>query len=725
MSFLPPRRSTACPPNTARRARALFSVLVATLAAVGWPAADAAAQNTVEPAARFTNLTQFTRSEWGTATVPFPRGAFRPGDRFEVPGVPSTIEPFGAPWPDGSYRFGRLTARLENLLPGEERLLPVRASAAPATLPPFEAGPWTQTAIAGFQVEIFAQLGGTFYTAPFTLIDVVESTDARQTLLYRGRIPNTDLVYDLWITHFAGQDHARWELRVINADTTSHLWRSGIKSLGMLVHGALPFVQHAVWHGTQSSPPMVGGTNAVFFFQESTEFYDGQGVEYYGSFLFASPSVVVPDAAERIDSALASSCQEMIGVATNWPESGAFGPFGTVPEKPPWFSQFGRPEAEHDLDAFETTVNIPSILWEDRRPGLMPQAGAPGDQNDFGTSQWGEIVAAGLPHQIALARWAAGEEIHRPTHFREHDGTPVRAASHPDWTSWNGRTHRDNQVSPDRLGKPWPEPWLSRRAHVWTGKNHSHWSSLTLASSYLLTTSYSLRAEIDNDIELYLSSHTLPSQVNRTTNRIGSARAVGRTLLSMAWHYVATGRSDVRERIRGRVEECIAQQYDGLRSIGPVRPLMISVGDPRVGVTAGDLWVPWQEGLAVIGLDAAARVTGSQAAQDLAYTCAQSLLKFGWGSVDGQLRVGYAVHYDHLGKELTPAQYQDPDYVEWASSQAFRYWCLPATRIAREFALLQGDVLTAQRATAIENIVIADRGVTNLQWDRFADWSAN
>ena len=101
--------------------------------------------------------------------------------------------------------------------------------------------------------------------------------------------------------------------------------------------------------------------------------------------------------------------------------------------------------------------------------GLLPQAASTGTHHDFGIHKLVEIYASAMPQGIEEARFHAGEESHRPVHHREADGSPLRAANHPQFVARTGRAHWSSSVSPDRLGKPQPEVSASGRTHFWTG----------------------------------------------------------------------------------------------------------------------------------------------------------------------------------------------------------------------------------------------------------------
>src|SRR5690606_39163750 len=412
-------------------------------------------------------------------------------------------------------------------------------------------------------------------------------------------------------------------------------------------------------------------------------------------------------------------------VATNWKSSKAYGPFCYLPEPPPWITDGGRAAAITTRELFLDWYLLRGEAWEDRPLGLLPFAPATGTQPDFGVGKLVDVFYSGMPFLIEAARYSAGEEAHRPVHHREADGSPVLAENHPMWVVVGGRTAWSASVSPDRL-KPDPHPSGRDKTHGWTGKDHEHWSSLTLAAAYLLTGSHSLRMEVDNEIELYLASHTLPSmRPGLPSNHMGSGRAVGRTLLTMSWMYLVTGREDVAERMRRRIEECVVPQYVTLTEPGPVRPLRIRPPDARA-ISTGEQWVPWEEAQAVMGLEACHRVTGSENAHVVAFTVARNLILYGFRVDFSNTRVGYGIRWIPGGLPLLPHQLNDPEWAVWPS-KLFNMWSLPATRLAIRWATTYGEPLMLSRAqkilTATEELREPPR-VGPLLWDEYAEWDA-
>ncbi|MEM7202509.1 MAG: hypothetical protein AAF628_19715 [Planctomycetota bacterium] len=667
---------------------------------------------------RFANLAAHRRVEWGCATVPFAQGVWTPGQSFMVPGAHSELIPFGASWPDGSVRFAQLLTALD-LGPREERVIDVVPGSPPAL--PFVTSDWVQKGLGRLRLQLAVKM----QRAPVQLVDLrqigVETSTHRRILHFRSRIPRTDLVYDLWLNLFSGQDHAPFELRVTASNIASSAWKQNIEALDLVVTGAIPAVRGAQRRQTSYEPLSPVGPNVVHLLR-GQQLYDGQGVEWWGDLLFFYPAGNQGDA-RRAATLLASLAQPLFGISQDWAASGAYGPFGHIPPPPRWVTDGGRAAVESQRRAFERWRQQPGRVWDDMPQGLLADPSSPGQQQDFGAAKLLQIFASGLPHGIEEARFNALEEAQRPVHHLEANGTPIRAVDHPNWVSWSGRTHLSRVVSPDRLSKPFPEPY--GQTNGWWGRDHEHWSSLTLASTYLLTRSPSLRYELENEAELYLSSHTIPSRKpSWSTNTIFAARATGRTLLSMAWNYLCTSRDDIKQRMAARVREVVKPLAEGLQVTGPVRPLWVNAEDPRLLMRFH--WRPWEEAQAVLGLEASFRITGERAAHLVAVMATRNLMTFGWKITPQGVIIATAVGWKDNGAPLTVAEYDDPDWVLWSTGTNFNGWSIAAVQLARQYGLMYGDVDLYQRAAFVFDAVDRDRlkPRPHCGYDKFSEWAA-
>jgi hypothetical protein len=470
-------------------------------------------------------------------------------------------------------------------------------------------------------------------------------------------------------------------------------------------------------------PLEVMPTHSVLQLLPAGEVWDGQAQEWWGDLLCYYPGVPASNAVLRGSTLLAAQASPFHGCATNWASSGALGPFGHIPQHPSWVTDPVRTTAL-ERARFDEWYRAPGQPWADLQRGLLSQAGSTGDQPDFGVVKMLHVFHTGLPACVEEARHAAGEEAHRTNHHREDDGSIVRSANHPNWTTWSGRTHFNTTVSRDRLGKPYPEPYAIPNG--WGSKDNQHWSSLTLAAGFLLTRSYSLEMDILSEVETYMAGHTLPSmKPGWSTNSMDSPRAVGRTFLSMSWHYLLTGREDLRQRMTERVRQCVAQQWVGRNVAGPVRPLHVTDPDPRI-IANYEFWRPWEDALAVLGLEAVHRVSGQQEARDIARALAKSLFTYGWHLINGSsAEIATGIRWIPDGRSLTPAEYADPTMVVWSTGAGFELWSMPAAKLARQYAIQSGDADLLTRAQIVlQSLAGGRRTPTHRRWDPYYEWDA-
>jgi hypothetical protein len=682
------------------------------------PVALAPAIAAQDQQARFSNPSRFRRREWGLATIPFPQGVWQPNAEFRPEGLEGELTPFGALWPDGSVRYAQLAVRLD-LAPGQEHV--VRIVAGAPALPSFRVAPWLAHGLSQFNLVLAAGVNGQMEVAPLVPKALVHNSEVRKTVYCSARIPNSDLIYDLWLSFFHDQDHVPFELRVTNSRAGSQVWRQELEWLALGTQGAMPSVRGHVSRGVRTIE--MTPTRAVIQLLGPTHIWDGQAQDWWGNLLCVFPEVATDDPDLRGNTAVAAVATPFYGCATNWHSSGALGPFGHVPAHPPWVTDV-RYTMSLERGKFDDWYRVPGLPWDDLPRALFKQASSSGDQHDFGVVKMLPIFATGLPINIEEARHASSEEAHRPDHHREADGRMVTSANRPNWVAWNGRTHFNRTVSSDRLGKPFPEPWPE--THGWGGRDNQHWSSLTLAAGYLLTRSYSLEMDIETQVELYLAGHTLPSmKPGWSTNGIDSSRGIGRSLLTLSWHYMLTGRADLRERMSERIRQCIAQLWTGRNVPGPVRPLTHSSPDSRI-IANYDFWRPWEDALGIVGLEAAYRVTGRQEARDIAAIVAKTLFTYGWrvvGSNGAEIATGLRWIAD--GTPLSQAALDDPSQAVWGAGVGFEMWALPAAKLARQYARERGDADLEFRADFCIASINRSRIVPfNRRWDQFYEWDA-
>lgn len=656
------------------------------------------------------NLAPHPRQEWVAVAVPFARGTVREMPELHVQGHPTVWQPFGARWPDGSLRHAlcMVPVRIDGLA---EQNLPLQAGAGPA-LP---AGDFPSLAP---RLEAVVVTGGVEHRAAPVFVRMLEENGARRVGLFAGRVGPTGLVVELILTAWRGQEHLLVDVAVFFSDPETKAMERALELLAIETRGMGLALRHARPFGIESEA-RADGTRVVLL--RNSVLGDGQGLRRSG--------ILAP--ARRGDGSLRDRTLEAAALvpilgATRWAGSGAYGAFGFVPEVPAWLGG-GRLRqafaARHAAFVGFQRSTAPDP-FRDGEFGLARNAGQTGDQADFGVVRLTPVAATGLPSFLLEVELSALQEACRPVHFFEADATPVRAAAHPDWVVWSGRTHWHPGVSKDRLGKPVPEP--NFQTHGWGGKDRQHWSSNHLAGFALLTGAWWARRELEHEVQLFLAGETVREGLS--TSFPDAPRAVGRTMLAGCWLYLVTGDEELLRRMHDRVDSVYLRHWRG-RDLPADRVRPMDVGGPDARQLDGKSWYwnPWQDALAAIGLEGFHRVSGNANARMLAKALALGVTRYGWQlRPDGTAQIATALRWQEGGIPPTPEQLAaGKEFVVWADGTGFAEWAIGAVELARHFAEEDKDDALRQHAEEILRRVRTSRTPPRDGWfDRFADWDA-
>lgn len=681
---------------------AVVAVLLAAAAVLpGQAPAPAAARELV-----LQNLAPLPRREGVAVVVPFAPGEVAALPDLHVDHTPTAWQPFGARWPDGSLRQALclFVASLPAL--AEQRVV-----LAPGAGPPLPDGP---VPLPEATIEFVARVGGRSVRASPVPVAELEHNALRRVQLRRARLGDTGLLAELIVTAWRDQPHAAVDVAVFHSDPRTPALQCDVEQLAVECRGLALVLRHAGRLGVDQAST-ADGSRAVLLAGRALG--DGQGLRRTGVLLpMARGDGSLDDATGR-----AAAIVPLLG-ATDWRASSAFGPFGLVPELPPWLRGDGL--RRHLAAAHRAFV-------DGDRPGgdpfgvfphgLARFAGQTGDQPDFGVVKLSLVAASGLPSPLLAVEPSVLQEACRPVHFFEADGSPVDPEAHPDWVVWSGRTHWHAEVSRDRLGKPVPEPRFE--THGWTGKDREHWSSLYLAAFALLTGSHWAREELRNEARLYVAGQTVTPGLS--TSNAGAPRGSGRTALSAAWNLLVTDDAALRRRMDERMDRVYHPQWRG-RTLPAhaVRAMAVNSPDPRMLQGAHPYWNPWQDATAAIGFAAHHRVTGNALARELAEALADNVVRHGWRLDGGANEVATAMRWLD-GEPLPAAALDDATQVQWSRGTAFSEWSVGAVEIARVAALARGDAALAARAAAIQQrLRQARRPPPDGGIDRFGEWDA-
>ncbi len=655
------------------------------------------------------NLAPRARKEGIAVVVPFAQGTVRERPDLHVAGHATAWQPFGARWPDGSLRQALCLFVTEHKALDEAHVALVQG--------PGPDLPTTPVVLPAARIEIVVTVAGKTVRAEPVRAESLEQNALRVVELRRARLADTGLVAELLVTAWHDQAHAHVDVAVFCSDPRTPAMQCDVQELAIESHGMALVLRHTQRQQVQVQPTADGSRNVLL---AGRPLGDGQGLRRTG--------VLVP--ALRGDGSLADQTLEacclipLLG-ATTWRGSDAFGPFGFVPDPPPWLAgpalrawfakshaAFVTGERTAKGDAFAPFVH-----------SLARMAGQTGDQTDFGTVKLSLVAHSGLPSLLHEVELSVLQEGCRPVHFFEADGTPVDPAAHPDWIVWSGRTHWHGGVSKDRLGKPVPEPRYE--THGWTGKDREHWSNNHLAAYALLTGAHWARRELQNEARLYLAGQTLDPR--HSTSNAGAPRGGGRTALAAAWTLLVTGDEALGKRMDARMDQVYWRQWAG-RDLAPdrVRPMAAAGPDARLLQGKHEYWTPWQDALAAVGFAAHHRTTGNANARTLAEALAQNVVRHGWFVSERHHDIATAIRWTG-GTPLTEAQWQEqePTTVVLATGTAFAEWAAGAVEIARVAAERDGDAALAARCREIQQRLRSSRRPpADGGMDRLGEWDA-
>ncbi len=675
--------------------------------------------------------------------VPFVRGLVAPDLPLRLQsGLPSSIVPFGARWDDGSLRYGLVRGFVDVPAGGsvdldvEQGLGSIVEHAKTTELRPAP------------------RLGRGWIEEGSTWV----STSAGYSDPIRWRSLDGEMWAVLLVEPSLDWSHAFWQLTVgwsnpLNPD----LQFRAPEALELIAPSGAAL---SCYWGNQKGTSLrfENGHWILTLLPGSTIWGNGQAQMWRGAVIMSSTS----------SSALAALERPLMAIAKNWRDSGAWGPFGSVPDLPTWMpnAQAGIDWAHRRISARDASPR--SDPWYESSYGCRKVPGSTGDQADFGIMQCFPALATMDPTVLDLYLPGALQEACRPVHFVEADASIVRAANHPQLRLWDRIPHFDETVCPDRLGKrsttvpsdvadeflngsldtsdPASNNWLqdldrrtlsreeamfleqqasgplgSFETHGWWGHDNQHYSANELLCAYQLTGDPQLGLLVEHLIESFLSGQNVspPLPPGFPTSGADAPRAVGRTLLTGSQAYLVSGRSDLLARLDGRVDLAVLPGWFGRNLGGPgPRPLQVTTTDGRQSpIPIGSFaWFPWQEALAVTGLEAVFRVTGHQPARDIAIEVARTVAQFGWQSRNGgrDFQIANCV----LWNNGQPVNRDDPLQFQPADGTDFYLWAGAATRFATAQGIDEAVAILASIVTRA-NVRPSDGGFT-----RYEQWMA-
>lgn len=655
------------------------------------------------------NLSPIPRADvWVSFTVPdvgLPRG-------------PAEFAPAG--WPvvvgDKVGPKARLVhVRVKDLRASAHVRGTIRAAESPLEVPL----PTGDGAVGDPQPTLIVQLAGATVRWRPGHWETVETGVARTVVHGWGRVPGTQLVANVWYYVYTAARTIPFELLIVNCDPRTENFVQALKGVALETqHGVWPAIDFHLQRGG-TKPVRVGSVLRTRLLGEDWLGH-GQGLAWRGALIVWKGYGETDVASLR-----AEVHGPVVGQAMNW--QGHWGPWGVTPDLHPseatprrgygaWAvrelrAKVGRALARH------------GSIWDRPLYGSNRKPSDTGDQQDFGVTKLAPALSPrnGNPFHI----WELGHsvlwEAGRPSWYYEADGRPLDPAKHPNLVFWGLLPHWNTKVSPDRLGKkPGGKTRFQGRMMA---KDWAHMSSNNLAGWTILTGSWLGRHLCRQEIVGWL----LGSRLDRG---LGTARGVGRSMLATTWNYLATGDPRVRRRLRERFEYSFNHFLDPERSNWQVRILTPYAPDGRNLGGRWWTWMPWQEALAIVGIDAANKIAKHPKADEILQILCRSLVHYGWWKhANGRWVTGINVRYltgDQEGTALSPAQYSDPGQASPHYGTSFDVWNWGALLIALRIARQGGDKETARRAQSILTQLRQERRArpAPVGFDRASEWKA-
>lgn len=541
---------------------------------------------------RVVNLATHDRYDVVTTVLPWKQGAYR-GEPLRVQHGAVQGHQLGAAWPDGSHRYTRVH-------------LPVKLKAGKLGDPTYytavvrRASATDRSSLRAFEFteELHQGLLGLHLSVNGTRLvptELLETGPQALSIKCRSRLGDSPLWATLIVSARSKCSHVRFWLHVGCSTPTDPATTFDVPEIKFVVNGAAV----AVFHDRRLPGYSHTAGETHITLTHAAKWADGQSQMIAGRLLFD-----VNPAEQQIP---------VLAVATTWPESGAYGPFGVVPTPPVKITKrFLVDRVSADYRKHVDDPWAPSVHGLDRFPGRT------GDQPPFGVVAH-VLPANGFPSILYSIQRSVYQEACRPVFFREADGSMFEFRKHKNIHLWYRSVFR---TSPDMLGKA-RAPGSKDFLHGFIGQDREH-DVETCEQEYALLTGDLGALELRGCmIETALAAYNTKSG-NPVIDGAGAPRSIGRGLQTLCWDYLLSGRDDVRRTIDARVR-MIEQTWVG-KDTGPLKFFQILGPDGRNLGGKMPFAFFWQDFIAIRGLAAAWHTTGNQGAYDVAMACGESLV---------------------------------------------------------------------------------------------------
>lgn len=634
------------------------------------------------------------------------------GEPLGVPGtVASAVQPFGARWPDGSVRFGRLF-----LVADADAGADLDLALGPVPAAPFRLSPWT-AAKAGriAPAVILTRPGGARQVAeigPTTRAELLAANPAAVVVRFRDRIAGTPLLWELTYSFGCDTDAAQWQLWIHNSDPTVPDVRCDVAALEWRT--AQPSAVYWREHLGIPAASSDGAAGTVWRLSGPDWFGDAQGLSWFDGatlLLAETTDAPLPDGQARVEAQRAAGTWPLESMHSGWAMPGLYGPLGSC----------GTLPAGQSLIQADAAITAAANAWQaDRRPMASPWAelvpwgefsdtARTGEHPTHGVTRLADLCLTRNPRGLAERKLAWLGETRRPCYRFESDLSPLTKARHPQWTAWSGTTH---WVSVDKLGKPvQPQP---ADVHAWSGPDPEHWMGETLlAPLALITADWRLLEQGRHRMEQLKGHGYLPLQTY-------AARAICWVSRAAAWWDLALGDPGDLAWTRGWLDYVCAQHTAKWRgATGPVQPWVTMTDRRYFASPEREFWIVWQHQF-LFGWLEAARVANHAPALALAARISRLCDMEGWDPVSNRPFGGQATKPDAQSLTSTEKAWyvqdvRDPlgnwvktdGMVTSAAGTDWDIWALGSLEIGATLAAAAGDGLWMARNTQLRQAVLA------------------
>lgn len=532
---------------------------------------------------------------------------------------------------------------------------------------PFETHPWVSDDPVALIPFLGARVAGRdTWAEGFEALDMVEQSPAHKRFRMMQRLPDHGLIFVSWFDILSGDPVVPYRGKIVWSDRTDPNPSKLFNFLAIKSGEAFAF-DFSRRHGMPERL-QIDGKYLQVLNSEPIAFNDGAGLPLSGSILCfrqTAPALgeVDPEEEQReLGNLRAALGGPVLGVCDGW--DGVF----LANENTPRFSQNYQSEARTSYTAWQQRQQDRAGWFAPRELVSAPDPGRTGDQDDFGATKGTYAVSELDPRHLYRMLYAVQSDLFRGFNHYEigEDGKahPLRIEDHPQWVTWSGGTHYNENVSPDRLGKnSSPVPVGTG----WLGYDDQHRSQNNLAAYIALSDD----PFAEDQVLFHAITDRAAYRVRYPNYGEGAARAQGRTNGTLAALISAVGRetaSQLRLSMDARMQPINSNEL--LNVAGPMKVLAYGQPDNRKPIFLNGVrqrWASlWEHGLAIVGLYGAWKLNRDANTHATLVKVAEFMAAFGMFEHNGSWwTVGDIAYYDGAA----PETFGDPESAEFTAEQ--------------------------------------------------------